>query len=176
MPAIDQNSDKFPYRLYFNSIYRAAVKMAELEKNDVVLDFGCGDRKLKQFLNGQEYIGYDACQEFSDVKDYHQIKRADVVFVLHVLEHMTDEQIKEFVRWVIGIKPRKIIVSVPCEYLTNKIAAFILNRDFLHGLVHINHWKNIGRLLMERLELVEYKRVWMMQFVSVWIIKNSKRG
>ncbi len=167
MPPINQNIANPIAKIYFKSIYKNAVKMAELRPDDTCLDFGCGSQSLRAYIRCKNYIGYDILPEFSDISDYRKTKPT-VVFALAVLEHLTDKEIAEFADWLCLAKPRRIVISMPCDYFTNRFFKFITGRDFINDIEHINHWKNTGRILIKKLRLLGYKRVWMMQWISSW--------
>jgi hypothetical protein len=95
-----------------------------------------------------------------------------VVFALNVLEHLDDRQVAEFADWVCRARPRIVVVSMPREARANRIFNFLTQHEFVNGIEHINEWKNVGRILMKRLELVGYKRIFLMQWASAWKVKG----
>jgi len=161
---------------YFNSIYREAVRQAGLRRGEKVLDFGCGDQRLKSFLpDGIRYTGYDSEPDFSDVVGYWG-ERPDVVFALSVLEHLRDGDVGDFVSFCCLARPRRVVVALPCGNFVNSVMRFVTARNFVTGIYHVNDWRGVCRRLASRLELLGYKRVWLMSWVSSWMVKSERRN
>ena len=53
------NHKNFLVRYFFNRKTNLAIKLANLKKNDIILDFGCGSGQLKTKLKNYNIICYD---------------------------------------------------------------------------------------------------------------------
>ena len=61
-------------RVYFRLKINKAIKLAGLKKEDIILDFGCGDGWLEKKLKNYKIYGYDINPEKTFIKDYKKIK------------------------------------------------------------------------------------------------------
>src|SRR3989344_5986539 len=63
---------KLLVRKYFKKKVDTAINLANLSKEDEILDFGCGAGTLKNRLRTEGYkvTGYDITPEHSDIEDY----------------------------------------------------------------------------------------------------------
>ena len=91
------------------------------DKDSKILDYGCAVGFLLDGIKSIGYIdtnGYDISEwAISQVNKSHNIidinkrQKFDIIFFLDVLEHMTDEQIKEVFD---KIKSNILVVRIPC--------------------------------------------------------------
>ena len=51
-------------RLFFKWKFNKCIRMAKLEKDDIILDFGCGGKYLKKVLPEHNVISYDYDSKF----------------------------------------------------------------------------------------------------------------
>lgn len=90
-------------------------------ENKSILDFGCGDKSICNYLNFSTYIGYDtnprADYQIDFNKDFKINEKGDVGLVLGVLEYLDDpdtfiETIKSscnrFIIMILAVKAPKI--------------------------------------------------------------------
>ncbi len=153
-------------RVYFRTKVWLAIKLAELKKGDVILDFGCGGGWLEKKLKDYEIYGYDINPEKTFIKDYKKTK-PDKIFVLDVFEHIP---IKEIQKIIDNFKKLnnglKIIVSVPTEnWLSRKIRRFVGKSEVPKE--HVTRYREILKILKENFE---FKK--KINFFSVsWILK-----
>lgn len=61
---------------------------------------------------------------------------------------------------------------MPRDSAANRFFNFATKREFINSIEHINDWKNVGRILMKKLELAGYKRIYLMQWASAWKVKQ----
>jgi len=136
----------------------AAIRLADLKKEDLILDFGCGAGWLKNILknNGYNVIGYDIIPEQTDIQDYTQIK-PDKIFVMDVFEHISEEQIKEILRNFQKMNSSvEIITAIPVEGRIWKIARRMVGKsDRIPE--HITPMKKILEIVKE--EFKQTKRI-----------------
>ena len=169
-----QNITGFPVSFYFNKIYSEAAKIAESNKSDVCLDFGCGSQRLKPFIKKGKYVGYDVIEEFSDVKSYRDAKPS-IFLALNVLEHLEKQELEEVCSWLCEVKPQKIVVSLPADSSLSRFSIWFLGRGFKHEVDHVLSWQQVVKVLREHFDLVGYKRVFFMQWVSLWKLKGNEK-
>lgn len=156
---VSQNALGFPASIYFDKIYSEAVKMAELKPSDYCLDFGCGNQRLKPFVNCK-YVGFDVLEKFSNLSDYRK-EKPSVVFALNVLEHLNEHELSDFQQWAYEIKP-KLVVSIPTNSFLSKFFVWLLGYGLVHEVEHLNYWQPIVKELKKDFMLVGCKRVYLM--------------
>ena len=83
-------------KIYFRWKVMTAIKLAGLTKEDIILDYGCGDGWLEHKLKNYNIHGYDLNPDKTFVKDYTKI-RPTKIFVLDVFEHVPVKVIKEII-------------------------------------------------------------------------------
>lgn len=168
MGDISQHENNFFANIYLNKGYKTAAALANLVNGDLVLDYGCGTKRLQKFLPaGCNYVGYDLDKKYSEIKNIKGLN-PNVVFCLSVLLLLSKEQLNDFSDLIAGKKPRLLVVSVPCEYYTNRFFRFVFAKDFANEVFHQSHWKDVGKALLKNFELVEVKRIWLMQWITAW--------
>lgn len=107
-------------RVYFRWKINKAIKLAKLKKEDIILDFGCGDGWLEKKLKNYKIYGYDINPEKTFVKDYKKIK-PNKIFALDVFEHIPKEEIIKIIGNFKKLNKRfDLIVSVPTENLISR--------------------------------------------------------
>ena len=130
--------------------------MADLKKEDIILDFGCGEGWLKNKLKEKGYnaTGYDITPEHSDIKDYTQIKPSKI-FLTDVFEHIPKEGITEIIHNFKKMNPDfELITSIPTENWVSRKARKILGKRE-RAIDHITTLGEILEILEKELELVK---------------------
>jgi len=133
-------------RVYFRSKVWLAVKLSGLNKNDVILDFGCGGGWLEKKLKNFEIYGYDINPEKTFIKDYREVKPTKI-FVLDVFEHIPKKEIQNILDNFKKISNKfEIIVSVPTEnFISRKMRKFVGKPEVPDE--HITNYKDIWGIL-----------------------------
>lgn len=101
--------------------FKKAIELSEVKPGEKVLDLGCGNKKLKEFLPKVEYLGVDV-KKYNGVLQHNlekglpkKIKKQkfDIIFMLEFLEHI--ENFKSLLKECKKIMSKKgrIIVSTP---------------------------------------------------------------
>jgi len=140
--------------------FKKMVELASPKEGNNILDIGCGNRELKQFLNGCEYTGIDKSFNpdiFLDVekqgipKEIFKRKKFDIIFLGEIMEHIENHmtllnQCKNLLK-----EDGKIIMSTPLAWRIqwktdqNHTHSFTtLNLKVLAGLCGLKITKMIG--------------------------------
>ena len=102
-------------KVYFRSKVFVAIKLAGLNKEDIILDFGCGGGWLEKKLKNFKIFGYDLNPKKTFVEDYKEIKPTKI-FVLDVFEHIPKSEIKKIINNFKKMNNKfELIVSQPTE-------------------------------------------------------------
>jgi cyclopropane fatty-acyl-phospholipid synthase-like methyltransferase len=161
-------------RSYFRRIASKAVKFLNLRDGDFLLDFGCGKKKFKGFLDAEKrkfrYVGFDIVPELSDLKDYTKTN-PDKVACIHVMEHMTKKEIDAFVDYLVNKKIGMLVVALPTENWLSKAGIFLFQKNVGH-VDHFLRYREIHNILKERLLLVRSANIFTMTVVSEWKPKS----
>ena len=56
------------------------IRQIEAAENELILDFGCGNQRLKRYLPKHTIIGYDIINEYSDIDDYRNLLLSVLMF------------------------------------------------------------------------------------------------
>ncbi len=143
-------------RIFSRTKIKIALIIADLKKDDLILDFGCGQGWLKNNLKGQGYniIGYDITPEHSDVKDYTKIK-PDKIFAMDVFEHIPKEEVRKTIKNFKKMNPNfELITSIPTENWISRKARKLLGKSE-RVKDHITNLKEIKEILKEELKLAK---------------------
>lgn len=144
-------SPNFLVRTYFRWKINTSIWLANLKKDDVILDFGCGGGWLEKKLKDYNIIGYDTNPKKTFIKDYRKIKPTKI-FALDVFEHIP---IKETKKILANFKKMnnnfELIVSQPTEnWLSRKTRKFFGKEEVPKE--HITRYEKIVELLKKEFE------------------------
>lgn len=157
-------------RFYFGGILRKAVGLAGLKGNEMVLDFGCQSRELKNFLpKGIFYTGFDINPAYSDVRDFSR-KKFDVIFALNVLEHLDEKELRQALGKFRSTGAKRLVVSLPTEHAIGRFLALIHGYAEKQKHVHKSSWKQVERILAEELTPEKRTGFFTMQKMSTWLL------
>ncbi len=139
-------------RAYFRAKVFAAIKLAKIKKQDVILDFGCGGGWLEKKLKNFNIKGYDINPNKTFIKDYRKIK-PDKIFVLDVFEHIPPREIEKIVSEFKKMNRRfELIVSIPTEnVISRKVRKFVGKPEVPKE--HITRYSDILRVLKKNFKL-----------------------
>ena len=139
-------------RIYFRKKIDASIRIANLKKEDIILDFGCGAGWLEKKLKNFNIIGYDINPEKTFIKDYRKIKPTKI-FCLDVFEHIPPSEIIKIIENFKKMNDRfQIIVSIPTgNFLSRKIRKFVGKTEVPKE--HITSYNQILDILKNNLEL-----------------------
>ncbi len=116
---------------YYRWILKKCVRIANVNSEMTVLDYGCGNKILLQYLPvGIDYIGYDIISSFSDVTNIKE-KKYNVIFAIQVLQYINNQGLSELMSNFSKLCDR-LIIMCPTQ---NHVKRFI---DKLIGLKQNN--------------------------------------
>lgn len=164
---------KLLIRKYFKKKVDTALNLANLSKEDEILDFGCGAGALKNRLRteGYEVTGYDITPEHSDIKDYTKLSPTKI-FAMDVFEHMFKEDITLTLQNFKKMSDHFfIVVSIPVEGLIYRtIRRLIGKRPVDAG--HITNINELKSILNHEFKFVKGKNILNLTYVGLWEYKK----
>jgi hypothetical protein len=157
-------------RIYFRWKFNKIIRFAKLKKDELILDFGCGDKWLKNLLQGYNVIGYDQNPKQTDIEDYTTIK-PDKIFVIDVFEHIPLEEIKKIIKNFKTMNPNfELITSIPTEnWVSRKIRVLVGKKE--RAPDHITSLQEIWPILKSEMKLAEKINF----FTIAWIARFEKK-
>ncbi len=160
-------------RNYFRWKVLLAIKLADLKKSDVILDFGCGGGWLEKKLKDYEIYGYDINPKKTFVKDYKNVKPSKI-FVLDVFEHIPLEEIKKVLKSFKELNENfELIVSLPSEnFVSRKIRKLVGKSEVPKE--HITKYRDIMKILKQNFKLK--KRINFFSVSYIWVFEFKNRN
>jgi len=158
-------------RTYFRQKVEAAIKIAELKKEDVILDFGCGAGWLEERLRKFYILGYDINPEKTFVKDYRDTKPTKI-FCLDVFEHIPPSEIKEIIENFKKMNSHfEIIVSIPTgNFISRKVRKFVGKPEVPKE--HITSYDEILKILKTNFKLK--KKINFFTVTKIFLFEYNK--
>jgi len=139
-------------RTYFKQKVEAAIRLAKLKKEDIILDFGCGDGWLEERLRKYYIVGYDVNPEKTFIKDYRTMKPTKI-FCLDVFEHIPLIEIQNIINNFKKMNNHfELIVSIPTGNLISRKVRKLVGKLEVPK-EHITSYEDILTLLKRNLEL-----------------------
>ena len=133
-------------RTYFRWKMNKIIRVAKLNKEDVILDFGCGCGWLERKLRDYQIVGYDINPEKTLIQDYKNVTPT-VIFALDVFEHIPLNEIENILLVFRFLnKSFKLIVSIPTENLLSRLGRRWVGKSAVPK-EHITKLKDIKELL-----------------------------
>ncbi len=126
----------FITKVYFYFIHIKIISFLNLNKNDVILDFGCGLGSLKKLIRKKfkyaNIINYDVLRNLSEIDDWKKIDFNKIVFcqVLYLLDEQEITDILKFIKS--KNKNVKIFCCFSCQGFLNRLFAYILGHKNAH--------------------------------------------
>jgi cyclopropane fatty-acyl-phospholipid synthase-like methyltransferase len=141
-------------RTYFRWKFNEIKRFSKLEKNQLGLDFGCGDGWLKKIFSGYNIIGYDLNPKQTDINDYRKV-HPDKIFVIDVFEHISLDGIKQIIQDFKKMNPNfELITSIPTEnWVSRKVRVLTGKQE--RAPDHITSLKEIWPVLNSEMQLIE---------------------
>ena len=140
-------------KVYFRWKVMTAIKLAGLKKEDVILDYGCGDGWLEHKLKNFDIYGYDLNPEKTFIDDYRKVKPTKI-FVLDVFEHVPVDVIREIIREFKKMEDFELVVSQPTENFISRAVRKLLGKKEVPD-EHITRYEEIVEILKKEFKLVK---------------------
>ncbi len=160
-------SKKLITRVYFRTKVWLAVKTARLQKQDVILDFGCGSGWLEKKLRNYSIFGYDINPKKTFIEDYREIKPTKI-FVLDVFEHIPKEEIEKIIdEFKKSSNKFEIIISLPTEnIISRKIRRFVGKPEVPKE--HITNHRDVIKILKNHFKLKRKINFFTVSYILVY--------
>jgi SAM-dependent methyltransferase len=156
-------------KIYFRKKVDAAIKLANLKKDDIILDFGCGGGWLEKKLKDFNIIGYDINPKKTFVEDYTTIK-PNKIFCLDVFEHIPVEEIKKIIRNFKKMNDKfELIVSIPTGNFISRKTRKLVGKDEVPK-EHITSYEDILKILKENFRIK--KRTNFFTVTKIFLLEN----
>jgi len=161
-------------RFYFRWKINCAIKLGNLKKEDIILDFGCGGGWLEKKLKDFKIYGYDVNPKKTFIKDYKQIK-PNKIFVLDVFEHIPKKEIKKIIETFKRLNNTfEIIVSLPSEnWLSKKIRKLVGKPEV--PAEHITPYWEVLDILKKNFELKKRINFFTISYIFLFDYNESKK-
>jgi SAM-dependent methyltransferase len=162
------NSNNLITKIYFRWKVMTAINLANLSKDDIILDYGCGDGWLEYKLKNYKIYGYDLNPEKSFIKDYRKVKPTKI-FALDVFEHMPISEIKKTIKNFKKMGKFEFIISQPTEnWISRKVRKLVGKTEVPKE--HITRYKDILNILIK--EFVFVKKVNFFTVCHIFLFNN----
>lgn len=117
-------------KFYFLSIANNIIKIANLlNTNNVILDYGCGNKIFSKLLKKKKILNYDINPKYSEIKNFENHK-FDIVIFNHVLMYLSKKEISKLIKKIKRLNPKcKLILSLSRQNLISKLG-MILSLNF----------------------------------------------
>lgn len=160
---------------HYTSLIKNVVKMAGLEGNERILDFGCGHQELRAYLpKSCTYIAYDIIPEFSDVTEFRNLKNIDVVFCNAVLEHLNKNDLRNLLQDFKKMKIKKLAVWFPNDNTLQRFLEFLFDADASHRFEHYQKARGITNALVDAFGIpAKIKRFHLIAYLAVFEIGSE---
>ena len=154
-------------KYFFRLKSRIAVNLANLKKNDLILDFGCGAGFLKNKLKKKGYrvIGYDVTKSQTDIEDYRKLSPSKI-FAMDVFEHIPKEELKQVIRnFKLMSSKFSLIVAIPTENLiSRKIRRILGKKERVEG--HVTNIEEILKILNSEFKLEKRINLFFVSYIA----------
>lgn len=165
------NMAKLPKHTYFylDKVLRSCTRHIVDKSDFTLLDFGCGNQRLRKSLHHIKYTGFDVVKALSDVSDY-KSKNYDFVVANHSLEHLTDADLEDFIRYIKRSKPTLLVVALPLENFLSHFLGLLSGVHYSNQIKHYQPWRKILNRLNQEFELKSIETVHFMTITTTWKI------
>ena len=164
-------NDNLITKIYFRKKVDSAIKIANLKKEDIILDFGCGAGWLLKKLKGFNVMGYDINPEKTFIDDYTRL-RPNKIFCLDVFEHIPVNEIKKIIEDFKDMNNYfEIIVSIPTgNWISRKIRKLVGKDEVPRE--HITSYEDILKILKLNFKLKKHINFFTVTKIFLFEHKN----
>ena len=155
---------------YYRWILKKCVRIASVNPEMTVLDYGCGNKILLQYLPvGIDYIGYDIISSFSDVTNIRG-KKYNVIFAIQVLQYINNQGLNELMKNFSHICDR-LIIMCPTQNLVKKFIDKLIGLT-KNNMIFESSIDDIYKITNKYYSLQNRQSVFCFGEISCWEINN----
>jgi SAM-dependent methyltransferase len=160
-------------RTYFKEKVEAAIRIAGLKGDDLILDFGCGAGWLEERLRKFYIVGYDINPEKTFIDDYRKLQPTKI-FCLDVFEHIPIPEIKEIIENFKKMNNHfQLIVSIPTGNLISRKVRKLVGKAEVPK-EHITSYNDILKILKENFKIK--KKVNFFTVTKIFLCEYNKEN
>jgi SAM-dependent methyltransferase len=165
--------DKNPIvKTFFRIKFRRIIRFADLNKKELILDFGCGDGWLKKMLKGYNVIGYDLNPKQTEIADFRTLKPSKI-FLIDVFEHLSLDHIREILSEFKKMNPSvEIITSIPTENFPSRKMRKLVGKPE-RAIDHITSLKEMWPLLNNEMFLIKKENFLTVALIAKFRMKPN---
>ena len=131
-------------KYYFIKVAKEIIKIGDLENQNTILDYGCGEQIFSKLLTKPKIFNYDIKPEYSEVLNVTDHLNSDVVIFNHVWMYIPYEEINKILQDIKNAnKNSKIILSMGKQNLLSKIAMVLAGKPNAHNNTVISYSKQL---------------------------------
>ena len=144
--------------VYFNRIVSNIIDIGNLDKTEnIILDFGCGNKILSKRLPKQKILNYDINPNYTEYDNYKKLN-FDIVVFNHVLMYMKKEEIISTFENIKKINENcEFIFGIGKGGFINKLAALISLNFTAHKGTLTTHKEQID-ILKNQMKILKTKK------------------
>jgi len=158
-----------------------AIIQSTVDKEDSILDIGCGIKTFVKFLRCKKLVGFDIYKDYleegdilGDVKELDKLvseSSFDVVLCFDLIEHLTKEEGFKLIKDMLKVCREKIIIFTPTEWTDNKDG--VENKQYWSFGNKYNYHQSLWtREDFFKLRFIEYEH----QYKKDYIIVVKEKG
>jgi hypothetical protein len=138
------NYNDFFSKHYFLKVAKEIIKIANLENQNTILDYGCGEKIFSKLLTKPKIFNYDIKPEYNEVLNVTDHLNSDVVIFNHVWMYIPYEEIYKILENIKNAnKNSKIILSMGKQNILSKFAMILAGKLDAHEGTVISYNKQL---------------------------------
>ncbi len=111
-------------KIYYDSLISNIIDIGNLKNKNLILDYGCGEKRLQQKLN-KKIFNYDINPKYSDYKNIENLKY-EIVILNQVLMYLSPTEVKQLFIKFFTINPNiEFIIGMGRQKLLSRILAVL---------------------------------------------------
>lgn len=171
MYKLKSNYYKGIVKIYFEKTLDTIIDLGSLNKGEKkILDFGCGYGYLKKKIKNNTVINYDIDPNFTEIKEWRNVK-FDYLVANQVLYLFSKDEICKFLEDLREINPNlKLIVGISYQNLLSKIFKSLLNHADAHKYTKTSFNEQIN-IIKQYCKLLSQKNNFFMNKVFLFDFK-----
>ena len=131
-------------KYYFLKVAKEIIKIGNLENQNTILDYGCGEQIFSKLLTKPKIFNYDIKPEYNEVLNIVDHLNSDVIIFNHVWMYINYEEISKILQDIKNAnKNSKIILSMGKQNLVSKIAMILAGKPNAHNNTVISYNKQL---------------------------------